>query len=93
MDVTPGKIKIRKKGGAGSHNGMKSVIETLQSEEFTRIRVGIGTPNFKNDRINYVIGKIPLEEKKILEEGIKKAGEAVVEIVKNGADTAMNKFN
>lgn len=93
MDVEPEKIKIRKKGGAGLHNGMKSVIEALQSEEFTRIRVGIGTPNFKNDRINYVIGKIPLEEKKILEEGIKKAEEAVVEIIKNGVDAAMNKFN
>lgn len=93
MDVEPGKIKIRKKGGAGSHNGMKSVIEELQTEAFTRIRVGIGTPIDKSDRIQYVIGKIPLEEKKMLEEGTKKAKEAIIEILKNGVDTAMNKFN
>ncbi len=93
MDVEPGKIKIRKKGGAGSHNGMKSVIEELQTEVFTRIRVGIGTPIDKSDRIQYVIGKIPLEEKKMLEEGTKKAKEAIIEILKNGVDTAMNKFN
>ena len=94
MDVEPGKIKIRKKGGAGSHNGMKSVIQYLQSEDFTRIRVGIGTPVYKNDMINYVIGKIVSEEEKeILEVGKNKAKEAIIEMIKNGIDSAMNKFN
>ena len=94
MDVEPGKIKIRKKGGAGSHNGMKSVIENLNSEEFARIRVGIGTPEYKNDKINYVIGKITSEkDKKNLDIGIDKAKEAIIEIIKNGVDSAMNKFN
>lgn len=64
MDITPGKIKIRKKGGPGSHNGMKSVVEELKCEEFARIRVGIGKPEFKDDSINYVIGNIPEEEKR-----------------------------
>ena len=94
IDVEPGKIKIRKKGGAGSHNGMKSVIENLKSEEFTRIRVGIGAPEYKNDMINYVIGKISSEEEKErLEIGTDTAKEAIVEILKNGVDIAMNKFN
>lgn len=93
IDVKPGKIKIRKKGGPGSHNGMKSVINSLGSQEFSRIRVGIGTPEYKNDMINYVIGKIPKEEMNELEEGTKIAKEAVVEIIKNGIDIAMNKFN
>ena len=62
IDVKPGKIKIRKKGGPGSHNGMKSVINSLGSQEFSRIRVGIGAPEYKNDMINYVIGKVPKEE-------------------------------
>lgn len=93
IDVNPGEIKIRKKGGPGSHNGMKSVIQELQTEEFNRIRVGIGQPEYKNDMINYVIGAIPEEEKKLLDEGIKKASEAVIEILKNGIDIAMNKFN
>ena len=93
MDVEPGKIKIRKKGGAGSHNGMKSVIHHLNSEEFARIRVGIGKPKYESDRINYVIGTIPKEEKEKLEIGTEKAKEAIVEIIKNGIDSAMNQFN
>ena len=94
IDVEPGKIKIRKKGGAGSHNGMKSVIENIDSEEFIRIRVGIGTPEHKNDMINYVIGKIPTEEEReVLDKGTDKAKEAIKEILKNGIDSAMNKFN
>ena len=94
IDVAPGKIKIRKKGGAGSHNGMKSVIENVNSEEFIRIRVGIGAPEHKNDMLNYVIGKIPTdEEKEVLDKGTDKAKEAIKEILKNGVDSAMNKFN
>ena len=93
IDIEKGNIKIRKKGGPGSHNGMKSVIKELNMSEFGRVRVGIGQPEFKNDMVNYVIGKVPEEEQKILYEGVKKAAEAVEEIVKNGIDIAMNKFN
>lgn len=94
MDIEPGKIKIRKKGGAGSHNGMKSVIQNINSEEFARIRVGIGKPKYENDRINYVIGKnIPEEEREKLENGTDQAKNAITEIIKNGIDSAMNKFN
>lgn len=93
IDVEKGNIKIRKKGGSGSHNGMRSVIKELNSSEFGRIRVGIGQPEFKNDMINYVIGKVPEEEQKVLQQGVKKAAEAIEEIIKNGIDIAMNKFN
>ena len=93
IDVEKGNIKIRKKGGAGSHNGMKSVVQEVNSEDFVRVRVGIGSPEDKSDMINYVIGAIPEEEKIVLDEGSKKASEAVVEIIKNGIDSAMNKFN
>lgn len=93
MDIEPGLIRIRKKGSSGSHNGMKSVISELNSEEFTRIRVGIGKPKNDNDMINYVIGAIPEEEFENLGKGVEKAKEAVIEILKNGVDIAMNKFN
>lgn len=93
IDIEKGKIKLRKKGGPGSHNGMKSVIQELQSTDFIRVRVGIGQPEFKNDMINYVIGNVPDEEQKVLQEGTQKAAEAVEEILKNGIDIAMNKFN
>ena len=93
MDIEPGKIKIRKKGGAGGHNGMKSIIKMLGTEEFARIRTGIGSPKHSEDDINYVIGAIPEEEIPKLDEGVEKAKEAVIEILKNGIDSAMNKLN
>ena len=93
IDIEKGKIKLRKKGGPGSHNGMKSVVQELNTTDFIRIRVGIGQPEFKSDMINYVIGNVPEEEQKILQQGTKKAAEAIEEILKNGIDIAMNKFN
>lgn len=93
MDVEKGEIKIRKKGGAGSHNGMKSVVKEVANEEFSRIRVGIGRPKFAEEKINYVIGQMPQEEALILENGINKAVIAIQEILKQGIDIAMNKYN
>lgn len=93
IDIEKGKIKLRKKGGPGSHNGMKSVVQELNTTDFIRIRVGIGQSEFKSDMINYVIGNVPEEEQKILQQGTKKAAEAIEEILKNGIDIAMNKFN
>ena len=93
MDIEPGKIKIRKKGGNGGHNGIKSIIQMLGTEDFPRIRIGIGRPEHDESKIDYVIGAIPEEEIPILEEGVEKAKEAVIEILKNGIDFAMNKLN
>ena len=93
IDIEPGIVKIRKKGGPGTHNGMKSVVAELKSQNFKRVRVGIGMPEHKTDLINYVIGAIPIEEKENLEKGTTIAKDAVIEIIKSGIDIAMNKFN
>lgn len=93
MDTKPGEIRIRKKGSSGGHNGIKSIIQSLGTEEFPRIRIGIGRPEHNGDEINYVIGNIPEAEIKELEKGTEKAKEATIEILKNGIDYAMNKFN
>lgn len=93
MDIDKGIIKIRKKGGAGSHNGMKSVIQELGTTDFPRIRIGIGEPEFKNDAINYVIGHVSDEEYEVLQEGVNKASVAIEEIITGGIDSAMNKLN
>lgn len=93
IDTEPGEIRIRKQGSAGTHNGMKSVISCIGSENFPRIRVGIGNPEYKADLMNYVIGKVNEEEREVLNKGIKLAENAVAEILKNGLDSAMNKFN
>ena len=93
MDVKPGTIKIRKIGGPGSHNGMKSVIQNIKDKEFTRIRIGIGKPENKSDMIKYVIGNVSESDKKILDEAATIAKDAVIEILENGVDKAMNKYN
>lgn len=93
IDVEPGKVKIRTKGGPGTHNGMKSVVKEIGTEEFPRIRVGIGQPIIKLAMIDYVIGYVPEKELTILEEGIEKAEKAIEEILKHGINYAMNKFN
>lgn len=93
IDIEKGNMKLRKKGGAGSHNGMKSVVQELNSTDFPRIRIGIGLPEYKNDMVNHVLAHIEEAEYKVLEEGIKKAVLAIEELLINGIDTAMNKYN
>lgn len=93
IDTEKGTIKIRKTGGAGTHNGMKSVVSSIETKNFIRVKVGIGKPEHKDDLINYVIGGMTEEEKQILDEATTKAKDAVVEIIKLGVDNAMNKVN
>lgn len=93
IDLEPGKIRIRKKGGPGTHNGMKSVVHYLNSDNFIRIRVGIGIPQDDESLVEYVIGHIPDEDYKILQKGIETAKNAVIDIIENGVDYAMNKYN
>ena len=93
VDIDVGSIKIRKTGSAGSHNGMKSVISHLGTTEFTRIRVGIGNPKEHRDMIEHVIGKVSKEEYEELEKGISKAKEAVICIIENDINKAMNEYN
>ncbi len=93
IDIEPGVVKIRKKGGAGTHNGMKSVIENLETTEFPHVRIGTGKPENKSDLIEYVIGKVSKEEYAVLAKGIDTGVEAVEKIIKNGIDYAMNLIN
>ena len=93
IDVAPGLIRIRKSGNPGSHNGMKSVTDYLNDKNFPRVRVGTGKPKGNEDLIEYVIGAIDDEDKKLLEEGINKAFEATSMIIEKDIDSAMNKYN
>ena len=93
LDIEPGLMKIRKKGGPGTHNGMKSVVHELQSEDFVRLKIGIGNPLYKNDLLNYILTPIPDNEYKVLETAIQNATIAITEMITNGVDSAMNKYN
>ena len=93
MDLNVGEIKVKAKGGSGTHNGMRSVVEHLKAEDFIRIRIGIGRPADKEEIINHVIGSIPAREREILDKSIERSALSVIEILENGIDIAMNKFN
>lgn len=92
IDVDVGKMRIRQKGSAGTHNGMRSVIYHLKSDEMPRIRVGIG----KEDNIpldKYVLGRFTSDELPIVKEIIEKASKAALCFVKEGINLCMNKYN
>jgi PTH1 family peptidyl-tRNA hydrolase len=93
MELPLGKLRIRARGGAGGHNGLKSVIEQLGSDEFARVRVGIGRSAGEGDATSHVLGRFSAEERRALEPVIAAAADAVEGILRDGAETAMNKFN
>jgi len=86
-----GTLRIREKGSAGGHNGIKSIIAHLGSEVFPRIKVGVGQPS--GDLIKHVLGKFTKEEADVLSESINISTKAAKEIIKIDTKTAMNKFN
>ena len=93
VSLPPGQLRIRKKGSAGGHNGIKNIILHLGTQTFTRVRVGVGEKPEGYDLADYVLGHFPKEEKKQMEDAFDRAAEAVAVILKEGADRAMNQFN
>lgn len=93
IDLPVASIRIRKAGGPGTHNGMKSVVQQLGITDFPRIRIGVGAAEEDEDLVDRVIGKIPKSEKVLLEEAASKAAEAVKDIIEMGIENAMNKHN
>ncbi len=91
--IPVGQIKIKEKGSSGGHNGIKNIIKVLGSEEFTRIRVGIGQKPPQMVMSDYVLSKFTKEEEPGIVEGILKGADAVLTILKSDTNTAMNKFN
>ena len=89
-----GKLRIRTKGSAGGHNGLKSIIQHLGSDQFPRIRVGVGQkPHPDYDLADWVLGKFQGEDKKVMDAAVRRAADAVECLLKEGPDRAMNRFN
>ena len=91
LDV--GQIRIRKKGSAGGHNGLKNIIKMLGHDTFIRVRMGVGEKPKNFDLADYVLGHFPAEERSIMDEAAKTAAEAIRMIITENADAAMNHFN
>ena len=93
IDLDVGKLRIRAKGSAGGHNGMKNIIAHLGTQVFPRIRVGVGAKPKDWDLADYVLGRFPKEELPEIEAGRETACEAVKIIVSQGVEAAMNRIN
>ncbi len=94
VSLAPGRMRIRPKGSAGGHNGLKSIIYCLSSDEFVRIKIGVGAPEHKEyDLADYVLGHFTKDEIPVLEEVIDRSIKAAETVIRSGVQTAMNKFN
>ena len=93
ISLEPGQIRLRGKGSAGGHNGIKSIIAHLGTQEFPRVRVGVGEKPPRMDLADYVLGHFSQGERKIMEDAVKEAADAVMEAVEEGIDHAMNSHN
>lgn len=93
ISLEPGQLRIRKKGSAGGHNGIKNIIQHLGHDVFKRVKVGVGEKPKGYDLADYVLGHYSSEEAAIMEEAFKKGVAAVVSIMNDGVDKAMNTYN
>lgn len=93
IDLEPGQIRIRKKGSAGGHNGMKSIISQIGTQNFYRVKVGVGAKPAGWDLADYVLGRFSTKEREEVDKAIEEAADAVEVILGEGIDAAMNKYN
>lgn len=93
IDIDFASLRIRSKGSAGSHNGMKSIIYLLKSDKFPRVKIGVGRPEAGRDLADFVLGRFTKEEEIDINEALEKAADAVECIVKEGISSSMNKYN
>lgn len=94
ISLPVGNIRIRRKGSAGGHNGIKDIIELMGTEDIMRIKIGVGErPNSDYDLKDWVLGKMPKEDMEPFSSACKNAAEAVKEIINRGIDSAMNKYS
>lgn len=93
ISLPPGQLRIRLKGSAGGHNGIKNIIAHLGTQEFPRIKVGVGEKSPRMDLKDYVLSRFSKGEQELMEEAFREAAQAVAMMISDGADRAMNHFN
>ena len=92
--LAPGKLRVRRSGSAGGHNGLKNIIAHLGTDQFPRIRLGVGQkPHPDYDMADWVLGKFQGEDKKAVAAAVKRAADAAECLIREGVDKAMNKYN
>ena len=91
--LSPGKLRLRPGGSAAGHNGMKSIIDALGSQDFKRLRIGVGGPPPGTDRVGWVLGEMSPEDQRLVDDAIHRAADAIISLLEEGVDAAMNRFN
>ena len=94
ISLAPGKMRIRTKGSAGGQKGLNSIIEHLSTNEFARIKMGVGDrPDRESDITNWVLGRMSAEDRELFDKAKENAVKAIETILKDGVDSAMNRYN
>ncbi len=94
ISLEPGRLRVRKGGSAGGHNGLKSIIASLGSQDFPRVKIGVGAkPHPDYDLADWVLGVFPLDQRKAMEETYARAAEAAKVLILQGPEAAANRFN
>ena len=93
LDLAPGRIKLKSGGGIAGHNGLKSIVQRLGTQDFYRLRIGVGRPPDKDNVISWVLGRFPSAEKVLAEASLKEATEAVLCFAACGPAKAANQYN
>lgn len=93
INLKPGVVRIRKKGGPGGHNGLKSIITALGTNEFPRVRIGVGNPDSSDEQVSHVLGTFDPDTRDLVRSAADRAADAVTMIVNGEFDNAMNKYN
>lgn len=93
LDLDPGRLRIKSRGGGGGHNGVLSIIDALGSDRFARLKIGVGRPSAGEDPADYVLALIPSRERTVLDEAVQQAVQALECWIAEGLMTAMNRFN
>lgn len=93
LDLSPGTVRVKKGGGLGGHNGLRSVSAHMGTDDYVRVRIGVGKPQSKERGAQHVLSKVPAAERELLDVAVNIAADAVEKIVTSGVDSAMNAFN
>ena len=93
INLPVGKLRLRPRGSAGGHNGIKSIIEAVGTQDFPRMRVGVGRPSSDGNQIDHVLGAMSPEEQEATDDALKRVVQAVSTLLTEGIDATMSKFN
>ena len=94
ISLDPGRLRVRKNGSAGGHNGIKSIISRIGSQEFPRVKIGVGAkPHPDYDLADWVLSTFPYDQREFMDETYKRAAQAAITVITQGPEAAANRFN